>query len=154
MSLRLLWKSSTYCHYYKVVAQWILMGLNLFFFPENNLTKDKHLICCWPTNSWTLWSQNEYLVLLMVTECNMLDNNPDSFFLTNSNRNLKYQDAQVLSELKICFISQVGGHCSEEFCNLEMKGLEWLWEYINLITLDITIRIFSSGTKSFWTISY
>lgn len=38
----------------------------------------------------------------------------------------------------------MGGHCSAQFCNLEMEGLEWLWEYIKLITLDIPIRIASS----------
>lgn len=39
----------------------------------------------------------------MITECNVLDNNP-SFFLTKSNRNLMYQDAKVLSRLEMCFV--------------------------------------------------
>lgn len=49
----------------------------------------------------------------MVTECNVLDNGPASFFLTKSNRNLMYQNVQVLSGLEICFVSEVRGHCSE-----------------------------------------
>lgn len=31
-----------------------------------------------------------------------------------------------------------------------MEGLEWLWEFINLITFDRTIRIASSGAIEFF----
>lgn len=124
--LRLIWKSSNYCNYYKVVAQWNFMSLNLcLFFLKVILPKINHQYVAdlqIPESSGT-----EMMVLpCLVTECNVLDNNPASFFLTNSNRNLMYQHTQVLSGLKICFISEVGGHYSEVFCNLEMEGLEWL----------------------------
>lgn len=41
------------------------------------------------------------LALLIITEFNVLNNNP-SFLLTKSNRNLMYQDAEVLSRLETC----------------------------------------------------
>lgn len=61
-----------------------------------------------------------------------------------TDRNLMYQDAEVLSRLEICFIRVKWEATVVQFCNLEMEGLQWLWEYIKLITLDIPIRIASS----------
>lgn len=66
----------------------------------------------------------------MATEYNVLDNNPASFFQTNSESNFMYQDAEVLSGLEICFIRVKWEATILQFCNLEMEGLQWLWKYI------------------------
>ena len=88
----------------------------------------KYSICCCPKSSWIFWDQNTCLVLLIVREHNVLDNNPASFFSTNSNRQKlnvpRCSSTQQTGNL--LHKSEVGGHCYAQFCNLKMEGLEWL----------------------------
>lgn len=65
-----------------------------------------------------------------------------------ADRNLMYQDAEVLSDWKSA--SWVKWEVPVlQFCNLEMEGLEWLWEYIKSINPDMPISIASSWATDF-----
>lgn len=68
-----------------------------------------------------------------------------TIILTNSNREkLNVPDAEVLSRQEMCFVRVKWEATILQFRNLEMGKIEWLLEYIKLITLYIPIRIASS----------